>query len=295
MKRITKSIALAASLLLITSACSSEPEAPAADVIATTTVWADITKSIAGDKLTVESLLTNPNQDPHSYEATPRDQLKINKAKLIIAACNETDSFIKQLVDANTNLLCLDTEVDGNDNPHLWYNLSRTRSAVLSIRQELVRVSPSDETYFNDNFQTFVTEIESLIDKASNPTFNNGLEKNPSFVALENVGNDLLQLMGLKDLTPASVIQAGLNETDLSPQEMQEAKAAIQQAGAFTINTSQWATQENDIYEWIPANAPNTIRIGFAEQLPTQMSYLDWMSENIKQVTDKLAGTEITQ
>ena len=53
-------------------------------VVASTNVYGDIAKTIAGDAVDVTSLMDNPAQDPHSFEASAQNQLAVSKADIII-------------------------------------------------------------------------------------------------------------------------------------------------------------------------------------------------------------------
>ncbi|MGB0863877.1 MAG: metal ABC transporter solute-binding protein, Zn/Mn family, partial [Saprospiraceae bacterium] len=53
------------------------------NVVVTTTIIADITQQIAGDKITITSLVP-VGGDPHLYEPIPQDAIVISKANLIL-------------------------------------------------------------------------------------------------------------------------------------------------------------------------------------------------------------------
>lgn len=42
---------------------------------------------IGGGKVQVTSIISDPDQDPHSYEANTRNQLALSKARVVISAC----------------------------------------------------------------------------------------------------------------------------------------------------------------------------------------------------------------
>ena len=281
LKQITKVVANCAALLLLASGCSQTSKFQTVDVLTTTNVWADITKSIAGTNFSVEPILTNTNQDPHSYEATVLDQLKVSKAKLIIAACNESDAFIKQLVKTETNLLCLASDFDPKANPHIWYQPDSVLAASQKILASLRKLKPAAEVQLVSNFENFNQARNSFNASLANPGSEIASKlTNKSFTAVEPVANYLLTQMGLQDLTPESVKQAGLNETDLSPSEIAELKVATEKAGMFAYNSSQPSLQSSLIQKWLKADPKRPLAVGFSEQLPKGVHYIDWMKQN---------------
>ena len=91
---------------LVLAGCA--PAAPAAggtgdaavSVVASTNVYGSIVEAIGGDRVEVTSLIDSLSQDPHSYEASARDQLTISRADLIVANGGGYDSFVDGLVEA---------------------------------------------------------------------------------------------------------------------------------------------------------------------------------------------------
>ena len=66
-------------------------------ILTSTTFLADMTRNIAGDRLTVESLLP-AGADPHSYEPVPADVAKLSESKLLIVNGLEYEHFLDPLL-----------------------------------------------------------------------------------------------------------------------------------------------------------------------------------------------------
>ena len=69
--------------------------------MASTNVWGDIAHQISGDLATVDALIYDQNQDPHSFEASARDQLLIENADIVIMNGGGYDDFVEKLVAAD--------------------------------------------------------------------------------------------------------------------------------------------------------------------------------------------------
>ncbi|MEN0024897.1 MAG: zinc ABC transporter substrate-binding protein, partial [Microbacterium sp.] len=67
-------------------------------VVASTNVYGSLAAQIGGDRVEVESIITSATQDPHSYEASARDRLTVQKADLVIENGGGYDSFIDTLL-----------------------------------------------------------------------------------------------------------------------------------------------------------------------------------------------------
>ena len=120
--RLLPTFALASAAALALAGCSGAG-APSDDsglvrVVASTNVYGDIAASVGGDLVDVTSIISNQSQDPHSYEATARDQLALSKAQLVIENGGGYDPFIGALLDGSDNpdvVLVSATEVSGQD------------------------------------------------------------------------------------------------------------------------------------------------------------------------------------
>ncbi|PRA79652.1 metal ABC transporter solute-binding protein, Zn/Mn family [Microbacterium sp. MYb66] len=103
MKKPVVALALASVTALALAGCSTTPAAGEGDdgtitVVASTNVYGDIAAQIGGDRVEVESIITSASQDPHSYEATARDRLTVQKADLVIENGGGYDAFIDTLL-----------------------------------------------------------------------------------------------------------------------------------------------------------------------------------------------------
>ena len=111
-------------------------------IVASTNVWGDIAKQVGGDLVEVTSIIDSPNKDPHSYEATARDQLAVKKADLVIANGGGYDDFIETLSAAAGNKPIFRvnssvTVVSWQENEHLWYSLGAVGEVAMSLAATL--------------------------------------------------------------------------------------------------------------------------------------------------------------
>lgn len=72
-------------------------------VVASTDVYGDIVAHIGGDKVSVTSVISDPDQDPHSYEAGTRNQLALSKAKVVVENGGGYDDFVDRMLRSGGN------------------------------------------------------------------------------------------------------------------------------------------------------------------------------------------------
>ncbi|QYM64233.1 metal ABC transporter solute-binding protein, Zn/Mn family [Microbacterium sp. Se5.02b] len=102
MKKPVLALALASVAALTLAGCSTPAAGEGDDgtitVVASTNVYGDIAAQIGGDRVDVEAIITSATQDPHSYEASARDRLTVQKADLVIENGGGYDAFVDTLL-----------------------------------------------------------------------------------------------------------------------------------------------------------------------------------------------------
>src|SRR4051794_22369556 len=106
-RTLTGLVALAVVAALTACGSSSATSSAAAaaprrlPVVAVEDFWGSIAKQLGGDYVEVESLIANPDTDPHDYEPTPRDARALASAKLVITNGIGYDGWADKLLAAN--------------------------------------------------------------------------------------------------------------------------------------------------------------------------------------------------
>lgn len=98
------SVAIIAAGALVLSACGSQSGDSGDDklnVVTSTNVYADIAQTVGGDAVDVTPIIDDPSKDPHSYEATTEDQLKLSKADVVVQNGGGYDAFMTTLLEAS--------------------------------------------------------------------------------------------------------------------------------------------------------------------------------------------------
>jgi zinc/manganese transport system substrate-binding protein len=118
-------------------------------VVAAEQVYGALTTQIAGPTASVTSILHNPAQDPHLFEAAPATAIAIARARLVNANGAGYDPWITTLLAASPNptritLTIADlVHAPPGANPHLWYAPATMRVALHAITAALLRLAPA--------------------------------------------------------------------------------------------------------------------------------------------------------
>lgn len=166
--------ALAIAFAILAAACStgSAPSASGGSpqVVATTTVFADIVANVGGDRVSVRSIIP-AGVGPEDYEPKPDDARALDGAALIVSNGVGLDDFLDRLVQANGNdapRLILGAgiptiAVDGVANPHFWLDPSLVVDRYLpAIEAKLGEIDPAGAATYRANASAYAAEVEAM-------------------------------------------------------------------------------------------------------------------------------------
>ncbi len=266
-------------------------------VLATTNVWGDIAKQLGGDWVEVTVIIDDPMQDPHSYEASARDQLAVNDAELVVVNGGGYDDFIYSLVQSADSAKVLveavpkldskaegDSHAHSHDNEHVWYDFDSVGEFAENFVAALAEIRPEAVADVNKNFDTFNIELENLktrLGGLAGHSFGLGV------VATEGVGNLLLEHAGFENLTPESLADAVEEETEVPPAALAETETLIKNNLVSILVTNLQV--EDPISERLRklAEAEGVPVVQLSELIPTEgLNYFDWMNEVLDQIQE---------
>jgi zinc/manganese transport system substrate-binding protein len=276
-------IALAAALALSGCASPAEPDSGKFQIVASTNVWGDVAKSVGGDLVEVTSIIDNANKDPHSYEATARDQLAVEKADLVIANGGGYDDFIEKLSEAAGNksmfrVSSAVTAVAWQENEHLWYSISAVGEVAYALAETLGSLDPNNSAAYLTNADKLVeglTGIAGVYGEVRKYT------EGFTYFGTEPLAAWLLDDLGFINKTPKKFSEAIENETDVAPSVMQESLDLIK-SGAIKYLVINSQTQNAQVQMIIDAARDAGVRaVVLSEVLPEGTNYVEWMGNNL--------------
>jgi zinc/manganese transport system substrate-binding protein len=264
-------------------------------VVAAENVWGDIAGQIGGAHVSVTSIISDPNADPHTYESNPRDAAAVTSAPLVIENGAGYDDFIDNLLSTSPNSnrdvlnIARTVGVAGtNPNPHLWYSPQYVTAAARGIEAHLVSRDPGHAADFQANLQTFLRAYQPYIDTLD--TIRSRYDNSP-IAYTERVLGYLVEDAGLRLATPASFAQAIEDGNDPSPSDTAAMDAAISNRRVkvllYNSQVTSPATQKvKDL-----AAAAGVPVVGVAETIPAaEPSMQKWQIDQAKAILAALGG-----
>src|ERR1700682_4830344 len=138
-------IALFALPLLATAASAADP----IKVVAAENFYGDVASQIGGANVAVTSILSNPDEDPHLFEASASTAKALAGAKIVIVNGVDYDPWMEKLLAANKApgrreiVVATLAHKKAGDNPHLWYNPTTVKAVGNALSVDLAMVDPA--------------------------------------------------------------------------------------------------------------------------------------------------------
>ncbi len=314
--------ALGAASVLLLAGCSGAPsdaaetDAAALQVVASASEYGQIAEEIGGDAVEVISIVSSASQDPHSYEASARDQLTIQRADLIIENGGGYDPFVDALIDASGVDAPVVTAVEhahdwpeneGHDddpqddaahdhdhddhdhvegfNEHVWYDPEAMGLLAEAAAERLAELDPENEQAFRDNAASFNSGIQELEDRLAEVRAAAG---GRDVAMTEPVPAYLLEDAGLHNVTPDDFTEAVEEGQDVPPAVLKEMQDLMASGDiAFLAYNEQTSTSQTEAVRSTAEDAGIPV-VDFSETLPEGEDFLAWMNRNVKAIQDVL-------
>jgi zinc/manganese transport system substrate-binding protein len=298
--------AVAVGVALLTSACSA-PFAlglgdPGGRVLAVgaENQYADVISQVGGKYVLVNAILSNPNTDPHAFEASAAVGRELNQAQLVVQNGLGYDEFMNTIEDAVPNssrkvivvqnLLGLP---DRTPNPHLWYQPGTMPAVAEAVAAGLAAIQPGHAAYFKARAAAFIKSLGTW-DQAI-AAFKARYPGTP-VATTEPVADYLLQALGTDNLTPWAFQAAIMNGTDPSAQDVAAERNLFTQHKVKALVYNQQVTDSLTESFISLAKANGIAVVGVYETMPEPgYAYQSWMRAEVRALHDAIANHKDTE
>jgi zinc/manganese transport system substrate-binding protein len=304
---IINTTAIAAAGVLLLAGCSAQTAgshgAAVPDgkivVVGAENQYTSVLAQIGGRYVTATSVMSNPNTDPHTFEASAQVASMVSSASLVVQNGLGYDSFMSKIESASPSsgrtVITAQSVLnlpDSTRNPHLWYSPKTMPAVAKSIAATLSKIQPGHKAYFAQNLDAFDKSVMKWTDalaafKSAHPTV--------SVATSEPVADYLLEAAGIRNLTPWALQAAIMNDTDPAPQDV-----AIQDS-LFTKGTVSVFLYNRQVTDSITdtylklAEANRVPVVGVYETMPTDgYTYQSWMEAELSAIETAVTSGKST-
>jgi len=277
---------------LFVAAFSTPALADPVKVVAAENFYGDIAKQIGGVDVAVTSILSNPDQDPHLFEASPETAKALSAAQVVIVNGVDYDPWMETLLKSakapgrKEIVVAALVGRKAGDNPHLWYEPAYVKAAAKALEADLVAVDPAHKADYETGEAAFLDSLKPLDGKlaamrksyagfpvtASEPVFG----YSAGLIGLK-VHNEKFALAVMNNAEPSASEVAGF-EDDLKGHKV---KAMLYNAQASEPAVQRLVRMAKD---------NNVPVVGVSETEPPDLTYQAWMVGQLDALDKALGG-----
>jgi zinc/manganese transport system substrate-binding protein len=292
-----------------TASALSHPSHPTASgpvipVVAAENFWGSLISQLGGNQTSVLSIVSDPNADPHEYEASTSDARAIANAQLVIVNGVGYDDWALELIGADNNPsqvvlnvgVLNGVSVTGGivtGNPHMWYNPVYVNRTVAAMYSALVSIQPASTSYFQSNYAALNVSLGQLYGRAA--------EIRSQFAGTEVASTEsifvyLANYTGLDLVSPPLFMEAIAEGNDPPAQSVVLFQCQLESGTVrMLVYNEQTVTPITTEMKSIAA-AHNVSIVGVTETIqPADVTFQVWMNAQYLQIQNALNANALGQ
>jgi zinc/manganese transport system substrate-binding protein len=308
MKQFSGPLAVVVSLgvALLTGACSSAAasgSAPASGTIVAVGAeneYANVIQQVGGKYVQVSAIMSNPNTDPHTFEASASVARVVSAAQLVVQNGVGYDTFMNTIENAAASssrkvivvqdLLGLPADTP---NPHLWYKPVTMPAVAHAIAADLAALQPAHASYFNANAAAFTASLTAWNNAIA--AFRAAYPDTP-VATTEPVADYMLQAVGADNMTPWALQADIMNGTDPSAQDVAVERNLFTQHKVKVFLYNQQVTDSLTESFIALAQANGIPVVGVYETMPVPgYDYQSWMLAEVQDLQKAVVSKVSTE
>ncbi len=278
-------------LIALVAAASAAAAAEPIKVVAAENFYGDIARQIGGGEVAVASILDNPDQDPHEFEASPSTARTFAEARVVIVNGVGYDEWARKLLNASPSpsraVVSLATLLHKQPgaNPHLWYDPAVIPALAKTLAGLFAKLDPVHQADYAQRLATFEQSIEPL--DARIAQLRARYSRTP-VTATEPVFGYMAAALGL-DMRNFGFQLAVMNDTEPSPAAIaameKDLRSRTVKVLLYNSQTSEALTRR---MQKIAAQSGVPV-VGVSETEPPGKDYQEWMLSQLDALDRALA------
>jgi zinc/manganese transport system substrate-binding protein len=266
--------------------------------------YANVIQQVGGRYVKVTAIESNPNTDPHTFEASPSVAEAVSAARLIVQNGVGYDTYMEKIESASggagssSSRKVIDVQKllglpDSTRNPHLWYKPQTMPAVARAIAADLAALQPAHAAYFKANAASFERSLAPWYRALAQ--FEAEYPGTPVATA-EPVGDYMLEAAGTVNMTPFSLQADIMNGVDPAPQDVtsQDALFTGHRVKVFVYNQQVTDSLTQSFLE--AAKRAGVPVVGVYETMPTPgYDYQSWMLAEVNALRRAVADGVSTE
>jgi zinc/manganese transport system substrate-binding protein len=269
------------------------------NVVAAENFWGSIVSQLGGSQVSVTSVVSDPNADPHDYESSASNARSFATARYVIVNGAGYDNWADKLLNANQSqdrkvlhVADLLGKKEG-DNPHFWYSPDYVEKVADQITKDLSTVDSADASYFAQQRASFETSLKPYTDRIAAIK-----QKFPGqrVSATENIFAYMADALGLRLISPPEFMKAVAEGNDPPADSVSTFQQQIQtkQATVLVYNQQTSTDVTNNIRQL--AVQQGIPVVGVTETIqPPDTPFQLWMTGQLNELQNALNAAALVK
>jgi len=303
--RTILSAAAAGALAALLAGCggsSSGAGGPAGrhlNVVAAENFWGSLATQLGGSRVSVTSIVTDPNADPHDYQSSAGNARAFATADYVIVNGAGYDGWAASLLSANRSssrrvftVADLLGKKEG-DNPHFWYGPDYVESVADQITKDLTSIDGADAAYYTRQRAALETALKPYHDRIAAIRQKFAGKK---VASTESIFEYMATRLGLDLVSPAEFMKAVAEGNDPPAETVVAFQQLIQQKQVvvFVYNQQTSTDVTNNLRQM--AAQQNIPIVGVTETMqPPDSSFQIWMVGELDDLQNALNASALVK
>jgi zinc/manganese transport system substrate-binding protein len=286
MKQFLTALAIASAVVLPARAATPVP------VVAAENFYGDIAKAVGGSHVSVTSIMSNPDEDPHLFEASPSVARNLSAARLVVYNGVDYDPWVAKLLDAASSpdrVAIVAGDIVGHkvgDNPHLWYDPATMPAVAAAIAARLAAIDPANAADYQANLARLDVDLKKVADKATAIKAKFG---GAAVTATEPVYGYMATALGLQ-MRNESFQLSVMNDTEPSARDTAAMESDLKGRKVKVFFYNSQVTDPLTSRLLAIANKAGVPVVGVTETEPKGKSFSAWMLSELEATEKALSG-----
>jgi zinc/manganese transport system substrate-binding protein len=261
-------------------------------VVAAENFYGDIARQIGGERVAVNSIMSNPDQDPHLFETTPGVVRQLANAQIVIFNGLNYDPWMEKLLATaprTDRIVISAAQLTGRkpgDNPHLWYDPATMPAMATAFADALAKTDSAHASDYAARLKSTLAGLERITQRvmqlkakyAGSPVTATEPVFGPMAQALDlTMRNERFQLAMMNDTEPSARDIAAFEK------DLRERKVKV------LIYNSQVSEKLTERLRDIARKAKVPV-VGVTETMPPNISFQDWILGELDSLDKALSG-----
>jgi zinc/manganese transport system substrate-binding protein len=280
-------------------AASNAAQIPTITVVAGENFWGSLISQLGGNKVSVTSIVSDPNADPHEYESNADDAKLMATANYVILNGAGYDSWGSSLLSASPNAnrkLLVVADLLGKkegDNPHFWYSPDYVNRVIAQMESDLVSIDPKDAGYFQAQYAALQSSLAEYQGRIAKIKHDFGGKK---VASTESIFVYLADASGLDLISPPEFIDAVAEGNDPPASSVVEFEKQLKgNEPTVLVYNEQTVTPLTENMKKLAAES-DIPTIGITETIqPPDATFQEWMNAQLLQLQNALNAKALGQ